>query len=70
MRFNVEINEESRGYILEVFDGHFKLPDLGPIGSVPTDIITSDFYTHPHTLVKIDVEKNLYNKYYCIYYFI
>lgn len=22
-----------RGYILEVFDGHFKLPELGPIGS-------------------------------------
>lgn len=22
----------SRGYILEVFDGHFQLPNLGPIG--------------------------------------
>jgi len=33
MRFNVEITEPSRGYILEVFDGHFKLPDLGPIGA-------------------------------------
>lgn len=33
MRFNVEVTEESRGYILEVFDGHFRLPDLGPIGS-------------------------------------
>lgn len=22
-----------RGYILEVFDNHFKLPDLGPIGA-------------------------------------
>lgn len=22
-----------RGYILEVYDGHFKLPDLGPIGA-------------------------------------
>jgi homogentisate 1,2-dioxygenase len=32
MRFNVEVTEESRGYILEVFDGHFRLPDLGPIG--------------------------------------
>ena len=23
----------SRGYILEVYNGHFKLPELGPIGS-------------------------------------
>lgn len=22
-----------RGYILEVYDGHFSLPDLGPIGA-------------------------------------
>ena len=24
---------ESRGYVLEVYDGHFRLPELGPIGS-------------------------------------
>ena len=24
----------SRGYILEVFDGHFQLPNLGPIGEL------------------------------------
>lgn len=33
-----------RGYILEVFDGHFKLPDLGPIGANglanPRDFLT------------------------------
>eukprot|EP00516_Mucochytrium_quahogii_P011981 CAMPEP_0203798762 /NCGR_PEP_ID=MMETSP0100_2-20121128/9493_1 /ASSEMBLY_ACC=CAM_ASM_000210 /TAXON_ID=96639 /ORGANISM=" , Strain NY0313808BC1" /LENGTH=464 /DNA_ID=CAMNT_0050704473 /DNA_START=246 /DNA_END=1637 /DNA_ORIENTATION=+ len=34
MRFTVDVESESnRGYILEVFQGHFVLPDLGPIGS-------------------------------------
>ncbi|KAL4710877.1 hypothetical protein ACJJTC_002507 [Scirpophaga incertulas] len=33
MRFAVHVDGPSRGYILEVFDGHFKLPDLGPIGA-------------------------------------
>lgn len=32
MRFSVNVVGPTRGYILEVFDGHFKLPDLGPIG--------------------------------------
>ena len=32
MRFSVAVSMESRGYILEVYDAHFKLPDLGPIG--------------------------------------
>lgn len=32
MRFSVNVNGPARGYILEVYDGHFKLPDLGPIG--------------------------------------
>lgn len=33
MRFSVAVNDASRGYIAEVYDGHFKLPDLGPIGA-------------------------------------
>lgn len=33
MRFSVNVNGPSRGYILEVYDDHFKLPDLGPIGA-------------------------------------
>eukprot|EP01091_Cochliopodium_minus_P012652 TRINITY_DN3878_c0_g1_i1.p1 TRINITY_DN3878_c0_g1~~TRINITY_DN3878_c0_g1_i1.p1 ORF type:complete len:431 (-),score=119.29 TRINITY_DN3878_c0_g1_i1:49-1341(-) len=33
IRYAVNLEEESRGYILEVFTGHFKLPDLGPIGA-------------------------------------
>lgn len=32
MRFRVDVSEASRGYILEVYDGHFQIPDLGPIG--------------------------------------
>lgn len=35
IRFAVELadDEPVRGYILEVFNGHFELPDLGPIGA-------------------------------------
>ncbi|XP_044738003.1 homogentisate 1,2-dioxygenase isoform X2 [Chrysoperla carnea] len=33
IKFSVDITEPSRGYILEVFDNHFRLPDLGPIGA-------------------------------------
>ncbi|XP_023937248.2 homogentisate 1,2-dioxygenase [Bicyclus anynana] len=44
MRFSVAVNGPTRGYILEVFDGHFKLPDLGPIGANglanPRDFLT------------------------------
>jgi len=31
--FAVNVSENCRGYICEVFDGHFQLPDLGPIGA-------------------------------------
>eukprot|EP00163_Fabomonas_tropica_P016233 TRINITY_DN291_c0_g1_i1.p1 TRINITY_DN291_c0_g1~~TRINITY_DN291_c0_g1_i1.p1 ORF type:complete len:318 (-),score=73.75 TRINITY_DN291_c0_g1_i1:149-1102(-) len=34
IRFKVDLPDgASRGYICEVFNGHFKLPDLGPIGA-------------------------------------
>jgi len=33
IKFSVAIDGDSRGYVLEVFSGHFKLPDLGPIGA-------------------------------------
>ncbi|KAJ1718524.1 hypothetical protein LPJ53_006475, partial [Coemansia erecta] len=34
MRFAVSVPDgPSRGYMLEVYDGHFELPDLGPIGA-------------------------------------
>lgn len=33
MKFSIAVSEDSRGYILEVFDNHFVLPNLGPIGA-------------------------------------
>ncbi|GLD96507.1 hypothetical protein PINS_up005190 [Pythium insidiosum] len=33
IRFSVDLDGPSRGYICEVFNRHFILPDLGPIGS-------------------------------------
>ncbi|KAL3261053.1 hypothetical protein MRX96_046194 [Rhipicephalus microplus] len=33
MRFQVYVSGPSRGYVLEVFDNHFVLPNLGPIGA-------------------------------------
>lgn len=33
MRFSVQVSGPSRGYILEVFNTHFQLPNLGPIGA-------------------------------------
>eukprot|EP01117_Protostelium_nocturnum_P013417 TRINITY_DN49_c0_g3_i1.p1 TRINITY_DN49_c0_g3~~TRINITY_DN49_c0_g3_i1.p1 ORF type:complete len:442 (-),score=62.02 TRINITY_DN49_c0_g3_i1:132-1457(-) len=44
IQFSVEVSEPSRGYVLEVYNGHFKLPDLGPIGANglanPRDFLT------------------------------
>lgn len=33
IKFAVQVTEASRGYAVECFDGHFQLPDLGPIGA-------------------------------------
>lgn len=35
IRYSVLLEEgaSARGYVLEVYDGHFELPDLGPIGA-------------------------------------
>ncbi len=33
IKFTVEVKGPIRGYICEVFKGHFKIPDLGPIGA-------------------------------------
>ena len=44
MKFKVDLEKASRGYILEVFDNHFFLPSLGPIGANglanPRDFLT------------------------------
>ncbi|XP_053611123.1 homogentisate 1,2-dioxygenase isoform X1 [Plodia interpunctella] len=48
IRFAVAVEGPSRGYILEVFGGHFTLPDLGPIGANglanPRDFLTPTAY--------------------------
>jgi homogentisate 1,2-dioxygenase len=39
IQFSVAVEGPSRGYVLEVYNGHFKIPDLGPIGNsilIPT----------------------------------
>ena len=33
IKFSIEVEGPSRGYILEIFKGHFELPTLGPIGA-------------------------------------
>lgn len=33
MKFSIGVTEPSRGYVLEVYDSHFVLPSLGPIGA-------------------------------------
>jgi len=33
IRFSIDIDQPSRGYVLEVFDNHFQIPSLGPIGA-------------------------------------
>ncbi|XP_063403520.1 homogentisate 1,2-dioxygenase-like isoform X1 [Mytilus trossulus] len=44
IRFSVAVSGETRGYMMEVFDGHFTLPNLGPIGANglanPRDFLT------------------------------
>ncbi|KAJ7570177.1 hypothetical protein O6H91_01G109000 [Diphasiastrum complanatum] len=44
-RYSIDLPDgPSRGYVLEVFSGHFQLPDLGPIGAnglaLPHDFLT------------------------------
>lgn len=34
IRFSIDVEGPSRGYILEVYDTHFQLPNLGPIGII------------------------------------
>ena len=63
IRFAVAVDGPTRGYILEVFDNHFVLPNLGPIGANglanPRDFLTPvACYEH-----KTDIKFRIYNKY-------
>ena len=33
IKFSVSVAEDCRGYYCEIYDGHFTIPDLGPIGT-------------------------------------
>jgi len=33
IRYSIDISESSRGWICEIYKGHFRLPELGPIGA-------------------------------------
>lgn len=54
VRFSVAVEGPTRGYILEVYDGHFKLPDLGPIGANglanPRDFLTPTAWFEDRTV--------------------
>jgi homogentisate 1,2-dioxygenase len=63
IRFAVAVDGPTRGYILEVFDNHFVLPNLGPIGANglanPRDFLTpAACYEH-----KTEIKFKIYNKY-------
>lgn len=65
VRFAVESDTPVRGYILEVYSGHFELPDLGPIGANGL-ANPQDFYypvANIDTSDKSGVEWEIVNKY-------
>ena len=45
MRFSIDVQGPSRGYILELFSKHFSLPDLGPIGA--NGLANVEDFLHP-----------------------
>ncbi len=45
MKFSVDVDGASRGYVLELYGRHFELPELGPIGS--NGLANSADFLHP-----------------------
>ena len=39
MRFSVYVDGPTRGYVCEVYNGHFELPNLGPIGKKKKNLL-------------------------------
>jgi homogentisate 1,2-dioxygenase len=62
IRFQVNIDGPSRGYICEIFAGHFRLPNLGPIGANGL-ANPRDFLTPVADYEDIDEEYTIYNKF-------
>ena len=62
MRFSVNVNGPSRGYVCEVFNGHFRLPDLGPIGANGL-ANPRDFQTPVAWFEDVEVDYKIISKY-------
>lgn len=62
VKMSVKISEFSRGYVLEIFKGHFELPGLGPIGANGL-ANPRDFYYPTAAFEDLDEEHALINKY-------
>lgn len=62
IRFSVDITEFSRGWVCEIFKGHFKLPDLGPIGA--NGLANPRDFKAPHAWYeKVNEKFVVHNKY-------
>jgi homogentisate 1,2-dioxygenase len=62
IRFAVLVEGSSRGYVLEIWGTHFKLPSLGPIGANGL-ANPRDFLTPVAAYEDCDEEFTIYNKY-------
>ncbi|EDQ86823.1 uncharacterized protein MONBRDRAFT_33614 [Monosiga brevicollis MX1] len=62
IRFQVNVTGPSRGYICEVFSGHFELPSLGPIGANGL-ANPRDFMTPTAWFEDVDEPYTVYSKY-------
>ena len=62
MRFRIDVEAPARGYILEVYDAHFQLPNLGPIGANGL-ANPRDFLTPSACFQEADVPYKVVNKY-------
>lgn len=62
IRFKVKVSGPSRGYICEIFGGHFRIPDLGPIGANGL-ANPRDFLTPVAHYEEVDEEHTVYQKY-------
>eukprot|EP00049_Salpingoeca_infusionum_P026631 m.26880 g.26880 ORF g.26880 m.26880 type:complete len:556 (+) comp8880_c0_seq4:87-1754(+) len=62
IRFQVNVDGPSRGYICEIFAGHFKIPSLGPIGANGL-ANPRDFLTPVAAYEDVDEDHVMYNKY-------
>uniref|UniRef100_A0A158PID3 Homogentisate 1,2-dioxygenase n=1 Tax=Angiostrongylus costaricensis TaxID=334426 RepID=A0A158PID3_ANGCS len=62
IRFSIDVNGPSRGYVLEVYGTHFQLPDLGPIGANGL-ANPRDFKTPVAWFEDVDIPFEIFNKY-------